>query len=109
MAWDKLSTYKTKITLNPYGLSTVEYRDTLIVLWTDEFVQLISGGYETVTTKRKMNQASHQFGLGYSVYQRKWEWRVCLPDGSDVLFKDGMKFRRNKAKDTYGIPKEFYV
>lgn len=109
MARDKLSTYKTKVVLNPYGLSTVKYRDTFIVFWTDESVKLISGGYETVTTKRKMNQASHQFDLGYSVYQTKWEWRVRLPDGRDVLFEDGMKFRRNKAKDTHGIPKEFYM
>jgi hypothetical protein len=40
---------------------------------------------ESVTTKRKMVQASRQFGLGYTVGARKGEWFVTVfgrsPDG----------------------------
>jgi hypothetical protein len=58
-------------------------------------ITLRSGGWQSVATKRKMNQASHQFGLGYSVSQKDFHWSVTLPDGSTVDFEDGMTFARH--------------
>jgi hypothetical protein len=52
-------------------------------------VTLDSGGYQTVTTKRKMNQAANQFGLGYAVHQHKGEWFVRIADIA-YPFHDGM-------------------
>lgn len=91
MAYNKLSSYRT--TWADHGdVGSVIYHKTAIVSWMDNKITLRSGGWETVTTKRKMNQASHQFGLGYSVYQRDHVWYVDLPDGNTVLFTDGMTF-----------------
>ena len=91
MAYDKLSNYKTTWADND-GVGSVVYHKTAIVSWMDNKITLRSGGWESVTTKRKMNQASHQFNLGYSVYQKDFTWFVDLPDGDTVLFTDGMTF-----------------
>jgi len=55
----------------------VTYIQTEIVKWDADTVTLNSGGWRTVTTKRKMCQAGSQFGLGFGVFQRKGEWFVC--------------------------------
>ena len=65
-----LNNYKTKVT--KYGLQTiVTYHTTNIVVFDTETITLNFGGWDTVTTRRKMNQASSQFNLGYSVYRKK--------------------------------------
>jgi hypothetical protein len=103
---DKLSSYRTtwESTLNG---GSVTYIRTKIVSWdADRTVTLNSGGYHTVTTKRKMNQAANQFGLGYRVYQHRFEWFICIlgvsPEGYDsasllhgaitLPFHDGITF-----------------
>lgn len=93
MAYDKLSTYKTTWVETPNG-GNVTYQRTNIVTWEDGNITLDSGGWETVTTKRKMNQAAHQFALGYAVYQKDFTWFVDLPSGETVRFVDGMTFPR---------------
>jgi hypothetical protein len=89
---NKLSKYKTTVTCTN-GMVSVVYHQTLIVHADGRGnVTLDSGGWRTVTTKRKMCQAANQFGLGFSVYQHKGEWLVSVP-GDDVLpFRDGMTF-----------------
>lgn len=90
---DKLSEYRTTIS-GDAGEMHVTYVRTKIVSWTADKVTLRSGGWRTVTTKRKMNQAAHQFGLGYRVFQHDGDWFVTRPDGGDVPFSDGMEFAR---------------
>lgn len=51
----------------------------------------------TVTTKRKMNQAANQFGLGYGVFQRKGDWFVTTR-GGEFPFKDGMRIDRGSGR-----------
>jgi hypothetical protein len=92
MAWNKLSTYKTVIGMTPAGANFVKYHDTKIVQWSGIGIVVDSGGWKTVTTKRKMNQAAIQFGLGFGVYQDKHEWFVIMPDGTIEPFFDGMYF-----------------
>jgi len=94
MAYDRLSTYKTEIVGMADGSTAIYYRNTCIVQFTPKSVRLYSGGWQTVTTKRKMNQASHQFDLGYGVFQRNYVWFVTLPNGETVEFEDNMKFSR---------------
>lgn len=92
---DKLSTYRTNVMATGDRLAVV-YVNTLIVDKAGNSITLDSGGYETVTTKRKMNQAARQFALGYSVYQRNFKWFVDLPNGETVPFVDGMTFDRHR-------------
>jgi hypothetical protein len=88
---NKLSSYRTAWSDNGND-GVVIYAETKIVEWRDGKITLRSGGWETVTTKRKMNQASNQFALGFGVWQKDHEWFVNLPDGDTVPFEDGMTF-----------------
>ena len=57
-------------------------------------IALSSGGWQTVTTKQRINQASDEYHCGFSVYQKDFEWYVTLKDGNTVPFVDGMKLDR---------------
>jgi hypothetical protein len=70
---------------------------TQIVKVTGKRVTLDSGGYQTVTTKRRMNESARAFGLPYRVRQKDFAWRVEVydQDGEVVRtlsFVDGMTF-----------------
>ncbi len=94
MSYDKISRYQTDV-IESDGSGMVKYRNTVIVEWNAETITLRSGGWETVTTKRKMNQAANEFCLGFSVYQKNDDWFATLPNGETVTFDDGMTFERN--------------
>ncbi len=48
----------------------VRFHNTDVVKFTPKTITLNTGGYETATTKTRMNQTSNQFGLGYTVTQK---------------------------------------
>ena len=54
----------------------VIYHSTAIVKWDNTKIILNTGGYRTVTTKKKMIQTSRQFDLGYSVFQKDFDWFI---------------------------------
>ena len=81
MAYDKVSPYRTKIISNDGG-AIVQYHSTIIVNAGKDTVILHTGGYASVTTKRKMNQAARQFALGYSVFQKNYDWFVVTKAGT---------------------------
>ncbi len=98
----KLSTYKTTAVCTNGRISVI-YSQTEIVTRDNDtpaaIITLRTGGWRSVTTKRKMVQASNQFGLGYGVTQRKGEWFVCFRDGRpDLAFdSDEISFPRYAA------------
>lgn len=61
---------------------------------TEDTIRLKSGGWETVTTKQRLNQASEDYHCGFHVYQKNFVWYVALKNGDTVPFKDGMKLDR---------------
>ena len=75
------------------GTTRVTYHQTVVVAFSDKKIILDSGGWRTATTKTRMNQASVQFGLGFSVFQRRFEWFVDW-QGKELPFRDGMVLRR---------------
>jgi len=69
------------------GLETfVRYHNTDVVQFDSLYITLNTGGWETATTKLRMNQASNQFGLGYQVYQKNYDWYVVTPKGETLEF-----------------------
>ena len=90
---NQLSTYRTTVVEKGDELA-VTYVSTAIVKRNGNQITLDSGGWETVTTKRKMNQAAQQFRLGYGVYQKRGKWYVTTPAGATVPFYDGITFDR---------------
>lgn len=88
---DKLSTYATTISGDDEFSLIVTYHRTQIVKRKTDCIVLNTGGYNTVTTRRKMNQAANQFNLGYKVAQRKgdtfvsWRGEVYAYDDHRVM------------------------
>lgn len=72
--WE-IGSHKTTVRMSN-GLLSVVYHRTEVVKTTPKSIILNSGGWKTATTKKRMNQASNQFGLGYNVYQKKGKWYV---------------------------------
>jgi len=58
------------------GKTVVRYHSTDVVSFNDEVIELNTDGWFTNTTKTRMNQTSSQFGLGFSVMQKKGQWLV---------------------------------
>ncbi len=71
----KLSNYATTVGYKN-GNTTVTYHSTPIVEFDRDAIILRTGGHKSVTTKRKMQQASNQFDLGYKIYQKDYAWFV---------------------------------
>jgi hypothetical protein len=69
----------------------VQYHNTDVVrVYPDGSIRLNTGGYQTATTKLRMNQASNQYRLGYQVYQKAHAWFVdyngqTIPFTGDTL------------------------
>ena len=87
----------TEITVRPdeeQFMNCVTYHYTDVVCWNNKKIVLNSNGYRTATTKRRMNQASEQFGLGYRVFQKDYEWYV-EHRGKVYDFYDGITLRRH--------------
>ena len=106
MAYNKLSTYKTRVNHADNGDLAVIYHDTAILRVYREagrqVIELNTGGETgdwhtssravgSVTTKKKLNQASHQFDLKFSVHQHKHRWYVTTCAG-EFLWDDSNTF-----------------
>lgn len=61
---------------NIEGMTSVVYHATAVVRFDDTKIILDTGGYQTVTTKRRMNQAANALGLGFRVFQVRNRWEV---------------------------------
>ena len=79
----------------------VRYHDTDVVSFDADTVILRTGGWETATTKLRMNQASYQFNLGFTVYAKNREWFVRYCDGEEsIRFENGMRIKRRSMRWT---------
>lgn len=85
---DVIGKHKTKV-YEDGGYTRVKYHFTDVVTFNDSVINLDTGGWESVTTKARMNQASRQFNLDFSVYQRNYKWFVDFK-GETIEFKNGM-------------------
>jgi hypothetical protein len=89
---DQVCTHKTAI-FTANGMTHVRYHQTSVVSFDSTKIKLDTGGWKTHTTKLRMNQASNQYGLGYRVYQKDFEWyadfkgREIPFDGNGLVLK----------------------
>lgn len=98
----KLGTTATSLWVSSDGWTRVKYHDTVVIKWNKTEIILDSGGWRTVTTKLRMNQASAQFGLRIQVYQAGGYWFVRTFDSKQLAnfletleFSDGMVIKRS--------------
>ena len=78
-------------------VTTVVYHNTIVVQFDRDAVKLDHGGWDTPTTKVRMNQASNQFDLGFHVSQMDFDWYVNTPAGEVIKFPSNgrVEFPRN--------------
>lgn len=69
------------------GKSSIRLHDTDILTFENGKVTLDSGGWQTVTTKQRLNRF---LPSGYRITQKNFEWFVNTPNGGKVAFSDGM-------------------
>ena len=75
------------------GLTKMYYHNTSVVSFNDKIITLDSGGWETNTTKKRMNQASEQYNLGFTVYQKAKKWFIKYK-GKEIPFNDNIILHR---------------
>lgn len=73
---NEVGKHATTVSTGPDGKTRVTYHSTDVVTFDKNEIVLDTGGWRSTATKTRMNQASAQFGLGYSVYQEHWNWFV---------------------------------
>lgn len=94
-----IGTHRTTIAQDN-GSTVVTYHSTQVVSFNDRMINLRSGGHNTATTKRRMNEVSKAFGLGLQVYQVNFSWFVMY-GGKVYPFCDRMTLDR-ATKDAHG-------
>ena len=97
-----IGTHKTRVTRDGSDI-TVRYWATDIVTVSGDTVRLNTGGYFTPTTKRRMNEASEHFGLGFQVYQKDFQWYARRPNG-DILPFHGNSLEIERTEDSWIDP-----
>jgi hypothetical protein len=59
------------------GTLVVRYHSTdVVTVKPDGSIVLDTGGWRTLTTRTRMLQAAHEYSLGYSIYQKAFNWYV---------------------------------
>ena len=88
------SSANTSVTMNG-NIAEVRLHGNLIAEVSDECVTLHDGGWQSKTTKSRLNAIMSEHCLpGEGVFQNKWEWFCRLWNGTEhfvVPFRSGMR------------------
>jgi len=76
--------------INIEGVSFVYLYSNLIAMIGDTWLELFDGGYQTTTTKSRLNAILSEHGSGEYVYQKNFNWFVSTTNG-EVPFGNGIK------------------
>lgn len=76
-------------------VSDVYLHNHLIATISDNSIKLFDAGYQTATTKSRLNAILSQCGLpGEGIFQKNFEWFIRLWNGSEHFtteFRNGMR------------------
>lgn len=76
--------------VNIEGVSFVYLYNNLIAMIGDTWLELFDGGYQTATTKSRLNSILQTHSNGEYIYQKNFEWFISTKDG-EVPFGTGIK------------------
>jgi uncharacterized protein YcnI len=77
-----IGTHRTSKVRVDNKLMVVYHSTPVVQITNNRYVKLNTGGWYTATTKTRMNQASNEYGLGFSVYQKNFDWFVVIGDNT---------------------------
>ncbi len=77
------------------GVSSVYLHNNLIAEVTDDSIKLYDGGWQSNTTKSRLNAILSEHGVtGEGVFQKNFEWFIRLWNGTEFFtteFRSGMR------------------
>ena len=74
------------------GVSEVYLHNNLIAKIGDTWMQLFDGGWQSNTTKSRLNALLRVHGIGNEgVFQKNYNWFFQMSDGSTIPFFNGMR------------------
>jgi uncharacterized protein YpmS len=76
--------------INIDGVSFVYLYSNLIAMVADTWLELFDAGYQTTTTKSRLNAILQAHGNGEYVYQKNFNWFVSTSNG-EVPFNGNIK------------------
>lgn len=78
-------------------VKVILHRTAIVTITPDGRIILNSGGYQTATTRTRMNQVANEWKLGFQVFQHRGDWFVAIGRDSDQdqPFEDGMVLAPN--------------
>ena len=79
----------TKV-VNIEGVSFVYLYNNLIAMVADTWLEIFDGGWQTNTTKSRLNAILQAHGTGERVYQKNFNWFVSTTNG-EVPFNGSIK------------------
>ena len=68
--------HNTRLTASPGEVVLHLHSTPIVTVYPSGLIQLCTGGHETVTTKRRMNEALGSLGLTFHIVQENFEWSV---------------------------------
>ena len=95
IAWSKSNTLTTfssdlkECFVYLHGNHIATYNYTLKEL------SLYDGGWQSNTTKSRLNALCNEFATGFGVFQKNWEWFVSDFQNTVVDFTDGVTVNNN--------------
>ncbi len=81
----------TAVVINDSNDALVYLHGNFIAKVSQHFVQLFDGGWQSVTTKSRLNAILDDFHVGSGVYQKNWNWFVNLQNGGTIPFYSGIE------------------
>ena len=76
------STNCSSVYLHGHQIATLDHNN--------QALKLSSCGYQTVTTKSRLNAILHEIDYGCKVFQKQWDWYFRSNNNQTVDFWDGM-------------------
>jgi len=76
------------------GVSIVRLHGNHIATITNNGIELFDGGWQSNTTKSRLNALCDEFAYGCRVFQKNWEWFVSTRSGT-VDFDNGITLNFN--------------
>ena len=85
----------TEVFTNDNNASLVYLHGNLIAIITDNSITMFDGGWQTNTTKSRLNAILSECGLpGEGIFQKNFEWFIRLWNGTEHFtteFRSGMR------------------
>ncbi len=89
------SSGNTRVEITPENDALVYLHSNLIGKVSQHFVKLFDGGWQSNTTKSRLNAILDEFHYGSGVFQRDWTWYVNLQIGGHIPFYSGIELNHN--------------